>query len=65
MWAFRVRLERLSGEIFPYFRFMRSICPWKPEYGRSFFLSVSTIANLQQTKQAKQNKQNKQNTTNK
>jgi NAD+ kinase len=66
MWAFRVRLERLSqmrfhklyksknpkdrihnttilhytrihpktGEIFPYFRFMRSICPWKPEYSR-------------------------------
>eukprot|EP00027_Filamoeba_sp_ATCC50430_P007973 CAMPEP_0168547362 /NCGR_PEP_ID=MMETSP0413-20121227/3993_1 /TAXON_ID=136452 /ORGANISM="Filamoeba nolandi, Strain NC-AS-23-1" /LENGTH=391 /DNA_ID=CAMNT_0008577605 /DNA_START=63 /DNA_END=1238 /DNA_ORIENTATION=+ len=64
MWAFRVRLERLSqirfhqlqnskdprdaihncqilhytrihpqtGEVFPYFRFMRSVCPWKPEY---------------------------------
>ncbi|KAF2072125.1 hypothetical protein CYY_006570 [Polysphondylium violaceum] len=64
MWAFRVRLERLSqirfhqlqsskdprdqihntsilwytrvhpktGEIFPYFRFLRSVCPWKPEY---------------------------------
>jgi hypothetical protein len=61
MWAFRVRIERLSqiryhclkkskdtkdnihhahilhytrihprtGEIFPYFRFMRSVCPWK------------------------------------
>jgi len=64
MWAFRVRLERLSqvrfqklqssadkrdlmhngsilqytrihpvtGEVYPYFRFMRSVCPWKPEY---------------------------------
>jgi NAD+ kinase len=64
MWAFRVRLERLSqvsfqklqassdkrdqmhngtilhytrvhpttGEIYPYFRFMRSVCPYKPEY---------------------------------
>eukprot|EP01112_Ceratiomyxa_fruticulosa_P021756 TRINITY_DN7777_c0_g1_i1.p1 TRINITY_DN7777_c0_g1~~TRINITY_DN7777_c0_g1_i1.p1 ORF type:complete len:412 (-),score=78.75 TRINITY_DN7777_c0_g1_i1:372-1607(-) len=64
MWAFRVRLERLSqiryqqlqsskdpkdaihnttvlhytrihpvtGEIYPYFKFMRSECPWHPEY---------------------------------
>jgi len=64
MWAFRVRLERLSqirfhqlqnskdprdlihntqvlhytrvhpvnGEVFPYFRFLKSICPWKPQY---------------------------------
>eukprot|EP01132_Coremiostelium_polycephalum_P004533 gene4533-5649_t len=64
MWAFRVRLERLSqirfhqlqsskdprdqihntsilwytrvhpktGEIFPYFKFLRMVCPWKPEY---------------------------------
>jgi len=64
MWAFRVRIERLSqlsfhrlqsssdkrdqmhngtilhytrihpttGEIYPYFRFMRSVCPWKMEY---------------------------------
>ncbi|EFA86670.1 phosphoglycerate mutase domain-containing protein [Heterostelium album PN500] len=64
MWAFRVRLERLSqirfhqlqsskdprdqihntsilwytrvhpktGEIFPYFKFLRSVCPWRPEY---------------------------------
>jgi hypothetical protein len=65
MWAFRVRLERLSqirfhqlntskdpkdamhntqilhytrvhpvtGEVSPYFKFMKSVCPWKPEYG--------------------------------
>ncbi|GAM17271.1 hypothetical protein SAMD00019534_004460 [Acytostelium subglobosum LB1] len=64
MWAFRVRLERLSsirfhqlqasndprdqihntsilwytrvhpktGEIYPYFRFLRSVCPWRPQY---------------------------------
>jgi len=64
MWAFRVRIERLSQikfhqlqssqnpkdlihnttilhysrihpvtkEVFPYFKFMRSTCPWKPEY---------------------------------
>ncbi|KYQ92772.1 phosphoglycerate mutase domain-containing protein [Tieghemostelium lacteum] len=64
MWAFRVRLERLSqirfhqlqsskdprdqihnttilwysrvhpktGEINPYFRYLRMVCPWKPEY---------------------------------
>eukprot|EP01113_Clastostelium_recurvatum_P032405 TRINITY_DN4166_c0_g1_i1.p1 TRINITY_DN4166_c0_g1~~TRINITY_DN4166_c0_g1_i1.p1 ORF type:complete len:346 (-),score=81.51 TRINITY_DN4166_c0_g1_i1:25-1062(-) len=64
MWAFRVRLERLSqiryhqlvssgnpkdtihnsqvlhytrihpvtGEIFPYFKFLKSVCPWRPEY---------------------------------
>jgi len=66
MWAFRVRLERLSqirfhqlqnsqdpkdlihnsqilhytrihpttGEVFPYFKFLRSVCPWKPEYSQ-------------------------------
>jgi NAD+ kinase len=64
MWAFRVRLERLSqikfhqltksddpkdkihnttvlhytrihpktGEVYPYFKFLRSVCPWKPEF---------------------------------
>ncbi|KAN0031851.1 hypothetical protein ACTFIV_005718 [Dictyostelium citrinum] len=64
MWAFRVRLERLSqlrfhqlqssddprdqihnttilhysrihpktGQIYPYFRYLRSVCPWRPEY---------------------------------
>lgn len=64
MWAFRVRIERLSqirfhqlqaskdpkdaihntqvlhysrihpvtGEVFPYFRFLRNSCPWKPEF---------------------------------
>ncbi|GAM18015.1 hypothetical protein SAMD00019534_011900 [Acytostelium subglobosum LB1] len=64
MWAFRVRLERLSqirfhqlqsskdprdlihntsilwytrvhpktGELYPYFKFLRQVCPWRPEY---------------------------------
>jgi len=70
MWAFRVRIERLSqirfhqlqnsddpkdsihntqilhytrchpvtGEVYPYFRFMKSVCPWRPEYGSEKWL---------------------------
>jgi hypothetical protein len=26
------RVHPTTGEIFPYFKFMRSVCPWKPEY---------------------------------
>eukprot|EP01133_Synstelium_polycarpum_P014927 gene14927-17651_t len=30
LWYTRVHPK--TGEIFPYFKFLRSVCPWKPEY---------------------------------
>jgi len=82
MWAFRVRIERLSqirfhqlanskdpkdqmhntqvlhytrmnpktGEVFPEFRFLRSSCPWKPEYS-TYLLSLRHCLFLHSTKQ--------------
>jgi len=32
------RVHPKTGEIYPVFKFMRSICPWKPEYGSEEWL---------------------------
>jgi len=32
------RIHPKTGEIFPYFKFMRSVCPWKPEFSMDGWL---------------------------
>jgi len=38
------RIHPTTGEVFPYYRFMRSVCAWKPEYSSPGWLEFERPA---------------------